>query len=348
MERVMSELANYFVDKADFEVHLVLYGIRREIFYALSHKVIVHKPEFEFNNAKRTWYSIKTLLFLRKTLKTIHPYAVLSFGELWNSFVLLASLGLNYPIYVSDRSRPDKRLSTLHNFLRKWLYPKAKGIIVQTLKAKNIYKDWFGNTPLHVIGNPIRQISLNGREKRENIVLSVGRLIKSKNYDKLIEIFASIDSPDWKLIIVGDDALKQKNKEKLQKLIESLNAQDRIELAGQRTDVDDFYRRAQIFAFTSSSEGFPNVIGEAMSAALPVVAYDCIAGPSEMIEHGTTGFLVRLYDEENFKACLMKLMADEKLRRTMGENGKRKIQMFSVETIGQKFEKILLDAHTPN
>ncbi|MFN3952783.1 MAG: glycosyltransferase, partial [Thermaurantimonas sp.] len=124
--------------------------------------------------------------------------------------------------------------------------------------------------------------------------------------------------------------------------------QDRIELAGQRADVDDFYRRAKIFAFTSSSEGFPNVIGEAMSAGLPVVAYDCVAGPSEMIEHGTTGYLVQLHDEENFKTCLMKLMMDEKLRQTMGENGKRKIQVFSVEHIAQKFEKILLDESPSN
>ncbi|MFN3873599.1 MAG: glycosyltransferase family 4 protein [Ignavibacterium sp.] len=346
MERVMSELANYFVEKETLEVHLVLYGIHREIFYPLSNKVIIHKPDFEFNNAKRTWYSIKTLFYLRKTLKRIHPHSVLSFGELWNSFVLLGSLGLKYPIYVSDRCQPDKNLGKLYNFLRKLLYPKAKGIIVQTSKAKDIYKDWFNNVPIHVIGNPIRQICSNGLDKRENIVLSVGRLIKSKNYDKLIEIFASIDIPDWKLIIVGDDAQKQKNRERLQFLINLLKAQDRIELAGQRADVDDFYRRAKIFAFTSSSEGFPNVIGEAMSAGLPVVAYDCVAGPSEMIEHGTTGFLVQLHDEENFKTCLMKLMMDKKLRQTMGENGKRKIQVFSVEHIGQKFEKIILNEST--
>lgn len=348
MERVMSELANYFAKKNLYEVHLILYGSKREIFYPISDTIIMHKPYFPFRDSHRLWDTLKTLWFLRSTIQSIQPHVILSFGELWNSFVLLALLGLRYPTYVSDRCQPDKNLGKLHNSIRKWLYPKSKGIIVQTTKAKNIYKSWFKKTPIHVIGNPIRQIYINELGKRENIVLSVGRLIKTKNYDKLIKIFTSINIPNWKLIIVGDDAQKQKNRERLQELIHSLNVQDRIELVGQRADVDDFYRRAQVFAFTSSSEGFPNVIGEAMSAALPVVAYDCVAGPSEMIEHGSTGYLVRLDDEENFRACLINLMTDEKLRQTMGENGRRKIQLFSVEHIGQKFERILLNAHTPN
>jgi GalNAc-alpha-(1->4)-GalNAc-alpha-(1->3)-diNAcBac-PP-undecaprenol alpha-1,4-N-acetyl-D-galactosaminyltransferase len=348
MERVMSEIAIYFCSKKEFEVHLVLYGLTREIFYPIPENIIVHKPVFKFDNSKRTWNTLKTLWFLRQKIKEIHPNTILSFGELWNNFVLLSTLGLKYPVFVSDRCQPDKSLGKLHDRLRNWLYPKATGVICQTEVAKGIYSNMFHHKNLVVIGNPIRKIEQNTIIKKENVVLSVGRLIKSKHHEELIRIFSKIESPDWKLIIVGDDALKQKNKEKLENLIKDLGIQDRVVLAGKRFDVDHFYNKAKIFAFTSSSEGFPNVIGEAMSAGLPVIAYDCIAGPSDLIDHEKTGFLINLHDTSSFKEALEKLMKDESLRASYGQEGKLKIKNFSVHNIVLEFEKIILNACTSN
>jgi glycosyltransferase involved in cell wall biosynthesis len=68
---------------------------------------------------------------------------------------------------------------------------------------------------------------------------------------------------------------------------------DKVFLEGEQKEIDPWYHRAKLFAFTSSSEGYPNVVGEALSAGLPVVAYDCIAGPSDMIDDGKTGILFR-------------------------------------------------------
>jgi GalNAc-alpha-(1->4)-GalNAc-alpha-(1->3)-diNAcBac-PP-undecaprenol alpha-1,4-N-acetyl-D-galactosaminyltransferase len=348
MERVMSELATYFCSKEEFEVHLVLYGLTREVFYLIPDNIIVHKPTFEFDNSMRTWNTLKTLWFLRRKIKDIHPATVLSFGELWNNFVLFATLGLNYPVFVSDRCQPDKSLGKFHNRLRNWLYPKASGVICQTEVAKNIYCKMFHHTNFAVIGNPIRKIELDTSLKKENIVLSVGRLIQSKHHDELIQIFSEIYAPDWKLIIVGDDALKQKNKEKLEKLTRDLGIEERVELTGKRLDVDIFYKRAKIFAFTSSSEGFPNVVGEAMSAGLPVIAYDCVAGPSDLVDHDKTGYLIKLHDKVSFKNGLDKLINNEGVRDAFGKQGKLKIQNFSVQHIAQKFEKTILNARTAN
>lgn len=348
MERVMSELATYFCNKEEFEVHLVLYGRTREIFYHIPEQIIVHKPKFAFNNTLRIWSTLRTLLFLRNEIKKIRPNTILSFGELWNNFVLLATLGLKFPMFVSDRCSPDKNLGKLHNKLRRWLYPKAQGVICQTEIAKSIYRKMFRHPNMPVIRNPIRFVKPDTLIRRENIILTVGRLIKSKHHDELIQIFSEIDAPEWRLIIVGDDAQKQKNKEKLEELIKLLGLQNRVELAGQQLDIDSFYNRSKIFAFTSSSEGFPNVIGEAMSAGLPVVAYDCVAGPSEMIDDGVSGFLIRLHDKQGFKEALEKLIKDENLRLNMGLNARHKIEAFSISNIAQQFEMTILNAHTPN
>jgi GalNAc-alpha-(1->4)-GalNAc-alpha-(1->3)-diNAcBac-PP-undecaprenol alpha-1,4-N-acetyl-D-galactosaminyltransferase len=348
MERVMSQLLLYFSKHSKFELHLVLYGIKRDVFYEVPDEVIVHKPGFEFNNNLRLWSTIKTLLYIRKTLIKIQPHSILSFGELWNNFVLLASLGLSLPVYLSDRCQPDKSLGKLHDNLRRFLYPKAKGVICQTETAKAIYKKMFTHDNFVVIGNPIKTIASGNSLPKENIVLSVGRLIETKHYDQLIQMFAELNQMNWKLVIVGGDALKQSNKEKLEKLIQDLGMEKKIVLAGKQSDVDQYYNKSKIFAFTSSSEGFPNVIGEAMTAGLPAIAYDCVAGPSDLIEDKNTGFLIPLHDKITYKLKLKKLMDDEDLRLQMGEKAQQKIEKYSSEAIGQQFYKAIIGANTPN
>jgi GalNAc-alpha-(1->4)-GalNAc-alpha-(1->3)-diNAcBac-PP-undecaprenol alpha-1,4-N-acetyl-D-galactosaminyltransferase len=338
MERVMSELTGYFCKKDEVEVHLVIYGRNSEIFYAVPESLIIHKPASRFNNRLRLIYTVKRMLFLRQTIKNINPDSILSFGEYWNNFVLIALSGLNCPIFVSDRCQPDKNLGMLHNRLRKWLYPKAAGIIAQTSVAKEIYNKQFRHDNIRVIGNPIpvRNESAD-QDIRENIVLTVGRLIKTKNHDKLIELFVRINKPGWKLLIVGDDALNQDVKNELTVLINSLCADDRVILAGKQNNVDHYYRRSKIFAFTSSSEGFPNVIGEAQSFGLPVIAFDCTAGPSDMITDNINGILIPLFDYTLFETRLRLLMEDDKSGKKMGTHAKETIKRFALESIGEQY-----------
>ena len=343
MERVMVELAGYFSKKETVEVHLILYGINRDIFYALPADVILHKPSFAFDDNRRKISSLKTLGYLRRIIKEIKPDAVLSFGEYWNNFVLLATLGLPYPVFVSDRSQPDKSLGKMQDKLRQWLYPFAKGIVAQTEKAKQVYQSIYRHSNIMVIGNPIRKIQNSGDViERENIVLMVGRLIESKHQDKLIELFIKINNPLWKLVIVGYDHLKQNHFARLQQLVKQLNAEDNVVLAGKQTNVEKYYLQSKIFAFTSSSEGFPNVIGEAMSAGLPVVAFDCVAGPSEMITDNENGFLIPLFDYNLFEQKLTLLMSNDLLRERMGEKAKESIEAFDVQSIGDKFYNFIL------
>jgi len=339
MERVMSELANYSVEKGGYEVHLILYGIKREIFYNISDKIIIHKPIFEFDNTKRTWSTLKTIFYLRKKLKEINPVASLSFGEYWNNLVLLSTLGTKIPVFVSDRSQPNKSLGRVQNNLRNWLYPKAKGVIAQTEKAKLIYKSLYSHSNICVIGNPIRIIGEETftDEGRENIVLMVGRLISTKHQDRLVEIFLKIEDKNWILVLIGYDHLGQNNSDRLSKLINDNNAKDRVILAGKQSDVEKYYLSSKIFAFTSSSEGFPNVIGEALSAGLPVVSYDCDAGPSDLIIHGENGYLVPVFDDIAFQFYLEKLMNDADLRKKFSQKGREDIKRFDRKIICEAF-----------
>src|SRR5699024_4748839 len=236
-------------------------------------------------------------------------------------------------------------LGRLHEQLRSWLYPKAAGVIAQTEKAEQVYKQMGLNNNIRVIGNPIRQISSENNSApllKENIILTVGRLIDTKHHDRLLKIFKRIKTDGWKLIIVGGNALKQDGMGRLQKLIAELDMEESVKLTGTVKDVERYYFGSNIFAFTSSSEGFPNVIGEAMSAGLSVVAYDCVAGPSDLIADGETGYLIPLFKEEQFAEKLKLLMDDVDLRKEMGKKSRIKINDFQVSSVAEQFHSFII------
>ena len=341
MERVMSELASYFSKFNQVEVHLVMYGKAPELFYTIPKSIIIHKPNIKFNNQLRIISTIRRFLYLRKEIKRIHPNSILSFGEYWNSFVLMALWGTKHPVFVSDRCQPDKSLGKIHDRLRRYLYPLAKGVIVQTTRAAEIYQNLIPKANIQIIGNPIKSFQPNNKVKKDNIVLTIGRLIKTKHHDRLISIFVGLNAPEWKLVIIGGNALNQNNETLLRKTIIDLNLQDKIILTGSIKHIDEYYQKSKIFALTSSSEGFPNVIGEALSAGLPVVAYDCVAGPSDMINNGRNGFLIPVFDDEQFREKLQLLVDDQNLREELGNAGILSIPKFSNENIGKQFFSLL-------
>ena len=94
MQRVVCELANYLAKRNDIAVHIVLYGRHAKIFYKLCKNVNIHRTCIIYEDNFRFIYAIKTSFYLRNTIRNVNPNAVLSFGEFWNSFVLLSLLGI--------------------------------------------------------------------------------------------------------------------------------------------------------------------------------------------------------------------------------------------------------------
>ena len=132
--------------------------------------------------------------------------------------------------------------------------------------------------------------------------------------------------------------------EPLKKLALDCGLADRVVFAGKQHDVEKYYLNSKIFAFTSSSEGFPNAIGEAMAAGLPVVAYDCIAGPSEMIADQESGFLIPLFNDDMFKSKLELLMDNTELREELGQKGMANIKKFNIQFIGEQFYQFITNS----
>ena len=340
MERVMSILINNFIERENVNIAVLLIGRDRVVEFKLNDKVEIYKPGFEFNNDNRTFSTLKTMFFIRKTIKTIQPDTVLSFGEIWNNLVLLSLKNIDVPIYISDRSEPNKDLGALHNFLRNKLYPSAEGIIAQTAHAAELAKKNHRNTNISVIGNPIRDLKLPDVEK-DNIVLTVGRLIPTKHVDQLINVFNDIPKINWKLHIVGGDYNKMKLLNQYKKQVSKLGLDSRVEFFGQQKNVEKYYAKSKIFAFMSTSEGFSNALGEAMRSGCACIAFDCNASSSDMIEDGINGFLVPSGEYMLFKEKLTLLMNDRSLREEFGQKAKQKMKIFQADKVSSKFFQVL-------
>lgn len=336
MERFTSELANYFANYDEINVFIVLYGKYIKPHYATNPRIKIIMPDFDYNEKAKAIEGLKRAFWLRKTIRKIKPNVVMSVGTSWNKFVLLSLLGTRNNVFVSDRGNPFKKQSRVYRVLEKLLYPGAAGIVAQTSTARDIYRKKKLNDNIVVLHNPIREID-NANQVRTKTIVSVGRLIETKHFDRLIHIFSKIENKEWKLIIIGGESLNQRNMFKLQSLSKELNISDRVIFTGAITNVDDYLAQSSIFAFTSSSEGFPNALAEAMSAGLPAISYDCPTGPSDIIDDGENGFLIPLFDDNAFADKLNILIENEELRSKMGIKAKEKSRQFTTEEIGERF-----------
>lgn len=124
--------------------------------------------------------------------------------------------------------------------------------------------------------------------------LTVGSLKDQKNHALLLQAFASLPMPEARLMIVGQG----QNEAKLRALVGELGLEGRVILAGFHVDPAPFYASADLFVLSSDYEGFGNVIVEALSFGLPVVATDCPSGPAEILGHGRWGGLVPVRDQQ--------------------------------------------------
>lgn len=122
---------------------------------------------------------------------------------------------------------------------------------------------------------------------RDDIILSVGRLVAGKRFDLLIRAFAEVSDQSARLVILGDGP----ERAKLGALIDELDLSERVELVGFTQNTGQYYAQAKCFVLSSEKESFGLVLVEALAYGLPIISADC-GGPREVLEHGRMGTLL--------------------------------------------------------
>ena len=114
-----------------------------------------------------------------------------------------------------------------------------------------------------------------------------------------------------------------------------------VELPGFAGDMAAAYAGASLFLLTSSSEGIAMVLLESKYFRLPLVSYDILCGPNEVILDGVNGFLVSPGNTEEAAEKLALLMGDDDLRRRFSAHAWDNLEPFRSETIARQWEELL-------
>ena len=173
-----------------------------------------------------------------------------------------------------------------------------------------------------------------------NIIISIGRFEKQKNYTFLLKAFSKLPQDlKCKLVLIGEG----KEEAILKKLIIDLNLQDDVLLLGWQSNPFKYLTRSTIFTLTSLWEGFGNVIIEAMACNLPVLSSDCFYGPNEIIKNYENGILFKPDDTDGFIEGVNKLIKNKQIRENIIKNSYGRAADFSVKKIAKEYKKMFLN-----
>jgi glycosyltransferase involved in cell wall biosynthesis len=163
-------------------------------------------------------------------------------------------------------------------------------------------------------------------DETHTLVLYVGRLSFEKNLHALVEAYKAVENDHAHLVLVGDGPARQD----LEHLLVGHRATFTGYLRGE--ELAQAYASADVFAFPSLTETFGQVVNEAMSSGLPVVAFDA-DGVRDQVERLRTGLLVPPHNTGMFAEALRSLMTDPELRRELGGQARLVAQRRTWESV---------------
>lgn len=340
-ERTAVVLANYMVEK-DIDV-TVLVMFKRDKFYELNPKVKLIEPN-NFRDLYGKILSFPALLwYLRKNLKNEKPDTVFCLGYMLLG--IITSVGLKTKVVISGRSSPDRVrfpgnaiFNAIYNFCYSIFKSRINGIIAQTNYAKEVYQKKY-SCSIVVIPNFLREIK-EFQHERENKIITLGRCSYEKAQHFLLEAFAKVNAPNWKLAIIGDGPLLND----LKNQANELNIAEKVEFCGFQKEVDFYLSQAKIFGFTSIIEGYPNALIEGMANGLAPVSFNCIAGPSDIIKEGENGFLIPVGDVTLFAEKLQLLIDNQILLNEIGSTASKIKQTNDLKIIAERYREFLIPA----
>lgn len=260
---------------------------------------------------------------------------------------IVVGLLLKINVIVSEHinhSFKKKNKKTL--FIRKYFYRFADFITVLTSYDVDYYTNM--GARVKVMPNPISVPSYSKPLlERNKTILLVGSLDRyhQKGFDSFLPVIAPIlkENSDWTLKILGGGETGFAH---LKGITEDLGIEENVEFAGFCPNVFEIMQDTQIFALPSRFEGLPMGLMEALSNGMACIAYDCVSGPSELIENQVNGILVENQNAESMQDNLRLLLEDDKLRMALATKAPQSMQKFTLSEIIRKWEALFKELST--
>jgi glycosyltransferase involved in cell wall biosynthesis len=281
------------------------------------------------------------ILRLRRTLQALRPKVVLGMIAPTNILTILACLGLDARVVISERNDPARQsFGRVWDRLRKFLYRRADMVTANSNGALATLRAYVPASKLACVPNPLflpAEASPGGADRPR--IITVGRLKRQKAHDILLSAFARVNraAPAWRLGIIGVGPLESE----LRQTAVRLGIGEHVDWHGQVREPARHYQQAAIFVLPSRYEGVPNALIEAMSFGLPVVVSDASPGPLEFVTHETTGLVVPVDNAQALAQAIQRLIDDAPLRRRLGENARKRVARCDTAKVMAVWEAVL-------
>ena len=299
-------------------------------------------------------------LWLASYLRRARPAALLSALPHVNLVAILAArlAGHRVRIVVTEHTEVSKAMQyrefplvRLAFRLIPWIYPLADEIVAVSAGIADDLRRWpWLARRVRVIHNPIVEPDLPSLAAapcdhpwlvpgQPPALLGVGRLSPEKDYPTLMRAADRVRRQRAiRLIIVGEGHRRSE----LERLRRELALDDVVDLPGWVNNPFALMSRAALVVQSSTYEGLPTVLVEAMACGTPVVATRCSGGSAEILGDGRLGRLVPVADPAALAEAILAALADSRPADAL----RRQAANFTVERAVAEYRRILFAATT--
>jgi glycosyltransferase involved in cell wall biosynthesis len=267
-----------------------------------------------------------TVLYLYRYLRATTPRALFTIMEKPSLLGIVASALARFrdivpTIHFDINAYAHHEYCARRKLLRLLIalfYRYAPAVVAVSEGAAEALQPWVGSrTPVVVIPNGFNLAALRARaterpdfrwlnDKTLPVIIGCGRFVPLKGFDVLIKAFARLRAErPARLIILGDGLLRAT----LQDLVRSLGIEDDVALPGYAENPQAWFAASDLFVLPSRTEGFGNVLLEALASGVPVVSTDCPSGPRTILDSGRYGALVPVDDVEALAVAMTQALS---------------------------------------
>lgn len=342
--RWTAHILKYYDNLVDKQVDLRFFDTARSV-------VVGEKMSL----VSRIWYGIKdyhmALRSFRKEVKggdydVLHITTSASWGLLKDILFIRVSCNAGMKTIVHYRFGRTPQLAKVKNWEWRLLCKVVRlsdGSVFIDKSSYDTMKN-LGFNNVYLIPNPISPsvfetiAKCNAAERKEKEVLFVGHCIKAKGVFELVEACRSIENCTLKLVGSVSETLKEE-------LLDLFGDNDRIKIVGEEpyeTIIEDMLSCGD-FVLPSYTEGFPNVILEAMACGCPIVATDVGAIPEMLdVENGDKyGICVKPKDVEGLKRAIQRMLDDRTFATQCGQNAQKRVnELYSMPKVWEQMVNI--------
>jgi len=333
-DKVMANLSQFF-DSCGIEVHIITvidepgYDYKGTVFSTQKHKVndgligrfTRLKSLYQYFRKHKFDYIID-FRFRTKNLQEL----------------LISRLVYNAPFFLTVHSSDLTHYIPPNKSWANAIYNKAKAVVVITDYMQKKVKQQYDFKHIKLIYNPVdfdlvHQKMLKSIDLKGNFILAVGQMENTiKQFDHLLKAYANsaITIP---LVICGDGKLINQYKE----LANQLNISQNVIFTGFQPNPYAYMYRAKFTVLCSAFEGLPNVLIESLACGTPVVSYNCVSGPNEIIIHEKNGLLVENQNINELALAMNRMWNDDVLYEYCKTNAITSVKKFDLETIGNQW-----------